>query len=172
MIKSLQGTFNLLWSGLNLLLCDSFKFTSANETIGEKIGNYCPVFARSAQSAKNPTKNFMAHRPEETICCLQAWSIHCSLSYSLWLEAGGEFSLDNFNILCLFHKILDFVQVSGVFCVFHSLQDLYDSKQCHFCHKWHYNQHKMKVPQSDFYPMKCNMWYQSWQVSGSETSEL
>ncbi len=63
---------------------------------------FCPLqcFSQVRLVSRNAMKCFTAHRPEETICCfLRAWSIHCLLSYCLWLEAGGYFSLDNFNIL-------------------------------------------------------------------------
>ncbi len=47
--------------------------TSANETISKETGDYCPffynVFARSTQSAET----------QETICCVRAWFIPCSL---------------------------------------------------------------------------------------------
>ncbi len=57
-------------------------------------------FTKPLPGLLSQLKHFMARRPEETICCLQAWSIRCSLFCHLWLVAGGYFSLDNFNILC------------------------------------------------------------------------
>ncbi len=76
--------------------------TWAKETTDEETGNYYPVFhnafVRSAQSVK--TKRFTAHTLEETFYCLQARSVLCSLFYFLLLGAGGDFSSDNFNILC------------------------------------------------------------------------
>ncbi len=69
--------------------------TSANETVGEEIGDYCPVFynasAQSAQSAETHSDHktqFVVYKHE--LSC-------CSLFYYLWLEAGGHFSLDSFN---------------------------------------------------------------------------
>ncbi len=103
--------------------------------------------------SRNATKCFTAHRPEETICCLRAWSIRCSLFYYPWLEAGGYVSLDNFNSLCFWLKGF----CANKWCVsvtlFHNKMLMPDKffttvssnalvrTRC-------YNQHKMKVPRS------------------------
>ncbi len=93
---------NWLWSSLNVILMLHILATSANETISEKTGDYCPVFynvfAQFAQSAEM-LRNALQHTDRKRR--LQAWSIHCSCCCYLWWEAGGYFSLDNFSILFL-----------------------------------------------------------------------
>ncbi len=89
-VKSLQGTFNGLWSRLSHRLPGGRLLSCPLQ---------CLCVARSV--SRTVTKRFTAHRPEETICCLRARSICCCHFYYLWLEEGGDFSLDHFNILCL-----------------------------------------------------------------------
>ncbi len=62
--------------------------------------------------SRNTMKCFVANRPEETICCLRARSIHCSLFYFLKLKAGGNF-LYIISIFCVFGRI-SFVQMTGM----------------------------------------------------------
>ncbi len=85
---------------------------------------------------RNAMKRFVTHRQEEMIFCRWAWSIRCSLFCYLCLEVRGYFPLDHFSILCLWPSIL---QISGMFLSLsfktnaYTRQDLYDSKQYHFC---------------------------------------
>ncbi len=91
--------------------------TSANEATDGKIKDFHPVFHNDfavSSVSRNTTKRFTAHRPEETICCLRARLICCSLLYHLGLEAGGYF-------MCFFYSLP------------HARQDLYDSKLYCFC---------------------------------------
>ncbi len=101
----------------------------------------------------NAVKCFTAHRPEETICCLHAQSICCSLFYHLWLEAGGDFFI---NFRCCVYGQTGLVQISVVFLSLSSKtnactrQDLHDRKQYHFVHMQRYNPQKRKVPLRGF----------------------
>ncbi len=73
-------------------------YASAKKTISEEIRGYYPilhsVFGPLSQLKHH--KRFMAHGPEETICCLRAVT-SCSLFYSLWLEAEEDLSSDEFQ---------------------------------------------------------------------------
>ncbi len=110
-----------------LILMLHILFKSANETIGERIGDYYPV-CHNVSVSRNTMKRFTAHRPEETICCLQAWSIRCFRFYSLWLEAGGDvYGWNGFvqiSVMCLSLSSKTNARVR---------EDLYDRKQYHFC---------------------------------------
>ncbi len=85
-------TSNWFWVSLNLILMSHVLPPSANETIST-LRCLCPVRSVS----RNTMKRFMAHRPKRPFFCLRAWSISCSLFYSLWLEAGGDFFLTSFQ---------------------------------------------------------------------------
>ncbi len=133
--------------------------TSENETIGKEIGDCYPIFYNAC--AWSPQS---AHRLEETICCLKAWSIYCSLFCCLWLEAGECFSLNNYNILCLRPKWYCVNTVSTVFLPFSSKtnararQDLYESKQDYFSPHPRYNPHKTKVPCRGLFNVQALLW--------------
>ncbi len=103
--KSLWRTFTWLWRRLKLILMLHILSASANETIGEEIGDYSPVFhsvfARSAQSVETlPNALWHTDRKRQFVVYKHDWST-VLFFYYLLLEAGGYFSLNNFNIWCL-----------------------------------------------------------------------
>ncbi len=87
------------------LVTKQFKFiltshilpTWANEAI-EDIGDHYPVFYKAFVSYEMLYSTRL---------------IRCSLFYCLWLEAGGYFCLDNFNV-CVYGQT-GVVLISGVF---------------------------------------------------------
>ncbi len=95
----------------------------------------------------------MAHTLDEMICCLWALSIDCSFFFN-YLEAGGYFSLDNFNILCLWPKRC----YANNWRFFHSLQrqmlalgkSFPTASSAAFIHMRRHSQHKMKVHRRGF----------------------
>ncbi len=99
-IKSLRGTFNRSWISLNLKLMPHVLPTSANETIGDEIGDYYLVFyngfARSVQSVEM-LRNTLQHTRQKR------WFVvyeHDRFAV-IFLEAGGYFSIHHFNVSCL-----------------------------------------------------------------------
>ncbi len=101
--KSLLGTFNWLWNKFNTD-ASHWCLGKWDHSRGHWSLLSC-LLQCLAQSAQSAEICFTAHRPEEMICCLQEWSIHCYLfgfSFcSLQLKARGYFSLDEFGHLCL-----------------------------------------------------------------------
>ncbi len=109
----------------------------------------CPILSIIG----NTTKRFTAHRPEETICCLRARSIRCSLFYYPWLEAGGYVSLDSFNSLCFWLKGICANKWCVSITLFHNKMLMLDKffttvSSNALVHTRCYNQHQMKVPRS------------------------
>ncbi len=114
-LKSLRGTFNLLWSSFSLMLMPHILSTWDHRRGDRRLLScllqwLCPVCSFS----RTTTKRFMAHRTEETICFLWAWLIHCSL---FWKQ--GKIFLLVISIFCVYGQT-GIVQISGVF-FFYSL---------------------------------------------------
>ncbi len=111
-IKSLQETFNWLWSSLNVILMPHMLPTSRSE----EIGDYCPVlynaFPWSAQSAEK-IQNTLQLTERKRQFVVHEGDRSCSL-YFLWLEAGGKFS-----IFCVYGQICT-VHISSVFLSLYS----------------------------------------------------
>ncbi len=127
LVKSLQVTFHWLWC------LTSYLHQRADwRSLSCLLQSLWP----DRSVSRNATERFTAHRPEE-ICCLRAWSIRCSLFNYLWLEAGGYFSSDCFNILYklatyFFHSLLKQMLLHEFFTTGSSTA---------FVHTGHYNQH-------------------------------
>ncbi len=95
---------------------------------------------------------FMAHRPEKTICCVQAGSICCFHFYYLCLEAGGYFYLCKFNVysmMCFIHSLpKQMLALDKIFMTPSSTT---------FVHTRRYNQYQIKVSWSGFNKFDSNV---------------
>ncbi len=87
---------------------------------------------------------------------LWTWSIHCSLFYHLWLEAGWYFFF--LRLFQYFVFMAEFVLCKYVMCFFHSLpkqmfvlDKIFTTvSSTHFGYTCCYNQHKKKFPRIDY----------------------
>ncbi len=109
--------------------------------------------------SRNATKCFTAHRLEETICCLRAWSI-CCFPFSVSM-AGGRRMFFFILSKCCGNGQTGTVQISDVLLsvpsktnrsALHKIFTTVSSPA--FVHTHYYNQHKMKVSLRDF-KRKC-----------------
>ncbi len=121
LLKSLWGTIIWSWSSLNLRLtvCLTSCLHEQMRPLARRLEITVLYFIVFASGVSRAGKHFTAHRWEEMICCLWACSIHCSLFYCLWLEAGGYLllcSIDLYNSkqyrLCP-HAALQSIQIES-----------------------------------------------------------
>ncbi len=135
-----------------------------------------PVPLPSLLSQWKHYKTLSAHRLDETICCLQAWLICCSLFYYLWLEAGGCFSTDKFNIKCLWpnwycanKQLVSFILFQNR-CLLKKI--LTTESSTAFVHMGCYNQHKMKDVKDPLSRLKRVFNVEDWGLSSAWSQRL